>query len=59
MTYKIQGKGNASNKRARHGCEKYWNKYDEPFIRMLSGKFRTSKKWLNRKHKPEIEDVSI
>jgi hypothetical protein len=53
MTYHIQsvnGRGTSKLKRARHGCEKYWNKYNEPFVRLLKGKFKINKKWLDRKH---------
>lgn len=33
MAYKISLNGNAKNKRVRHGCEKAWNKYAEPFVK--------------------------
>jgi hypothetical protein len=58
MGYHIQGCGNADNKRASHGCEKNWNRYDEPFRHMIGNKPKTSKRWLSYKRKKDayLED---
>jgi len=53
--YKLNSNGNSKSKRVRHGCEKYWNKYGEPFVKLLSGKFPTSDGWLKRKYDPIVE----
>ena len=55
MGYKFQKPGNSKTKRARHQCEKYWNRYAEPFVRFLGGKFHTSDTWLKRKYDPIVE----
>ena len=55
MSYKFGKPGNAKTKRSRHGCEKYWNKYAEPFVLFLKGRFSTSDTWLKRKYDPVVE----
>ncbi len=45
---------NARGKRAHHGCEKDWNKYDEPFRRMLGGIFKINDGWVAVKTKLHI-----
>jgi hypothetical protein len=47
--------GNKADKRKRIGSEKNWNKFGEPFVRLLGGKFHTIQSWIKRKRKEHLK----
>ncbi len=48
--------GNKADKNKRIGSEKNWNKFGEPFVRLLCGKFHTIDSWIKRKRKEHLKD---
>jgi len=42
----------------RPGSEKDWNKYSEPFVRWLSGKFPVNRDWIKYRQRRHIEEVN-